>query len=104
MAGCGQSGVFGRHFLETKNFDKAIGYLTKGLSIEPSNQMLIKDLAHSYLFKGEFNKAIELYRKYLSTGSEPRKSLKDDFDYLRKAGFDHAPIKKASALLQSSNE
>jgi CubicO group peptidase (beta-lactamase class C family) len=98
----GQSGVLGRHLLETKNYDKAIGFLSKGLASEPSDSSLVKDLAHSYLFKGDFTKAIELYRQYLKSGhtvSELSKSLKEDFEYFRNAGFDHSVIKKASETL-----
>ncbi|WP_421798258.1 serine hydrolase [Haliscomenobacter sp.] len=98
----GQSGSLGRHLLETKNYDKAIGFLSKGLTNEPSDSSLVKNLAHSYLFKGDVTKAIELYRQYLKsgqTGSELSKSLKDDFDYFRNAGFDPSAIKKASGIL-----
>ncbi len=98
----GQSGVLGRHLLETKNYDKAIGFLSKGLVSEPADSSLIKDLAHSYLFKGDFNKAIELYRQYLKQGkggNELSKSLENDFEYFRNAGFDHSLIKKASEML-----
>ena len=56
----GQSGVLGRHLLETKNYDKAIGFLSKGLASEPSDSSLVKNLARSFLFKGDFTKAIEL--------------------------------------------
>ncbi len=98
----GQSGVLGRHLLETKNYDKAIAFLSKGLASEPSDSSLVKNLAHSYLFKGDFTKAIELYRQYLKSGdnaNELIKSLKDDFEYFRNAGFDHSVIKKASETL-----
>lgn len=98
----GQPGVLGRHLLETKNYDKAIGFLSKGLDSQPSDSLLIRDLAHSYLFKGDVTRAIELYRQYLrsgQTGDGLRKSLKNDFEYLRNAGFDHSLIKKASAIL-----
>ena len=49
------------------------------------------------LFKGDFTKAIELYRQYLKSGdnaNELIKSLKDDFEYFRNAGFDHSVTKK----------
>jgi CubicO group peptidase (beta-lactamase class C family) len=98
----GQSGVLGRHLLETKHYDKAIGFLSKGLAIEPSDSSLVKNLAHSFLFKGDFTKAMELYKQYLKSGhtvSELSKSLKDDFEYFRNAGFDHSVIKKASEML-----
>jgi CubicO group peptidase (beta-lactamase class C family) len=98
----GQSGVLGRHLLETKKYDKAIGFLSKGLAIEPSDSSLVKNLAHSYLFKGDFTKAMELYKQYLKSGhtvSGLSKSLKDDFEYFRNAGFDHSVIKKAIEIL-----
>lgn len=98
----GQSGAMGRHLLETKNYDKAIGFLLKGLASEPSDSSLVKNLAHSYLFKGDVTKAIELYRQYLKSGetdNDLSKSLKDDFEYFRNAGFDPSAIKKASEIL-----
>lgn len=92
--------VFGRHLVETKNFDKAITYLSKGLDIAPSGTLLLKDMAHSYLFKGDFTKAIELYRQCLKLGqNDLSKRLKDDFEYFRKSGFDSSAIKKASEIL-----
>jgi len=98
----GQSGVLGRHLLETKNYDKAIGFLSMGLASEPADSLLVRDLAHSYLFKGDFTKAIELYRQYLNSGhtvSELSKSLKDDFEYFRNAGFDNSVMEKAREML-----
>lgn len=99
--------AFGRHLLETKNFDKAIAYLSKGLDIAPSGTLLLKDLAHSYLFKGNFDKAIELYRQLLKSeqnGNELSKSLKDDFEYFHNAGFDDSLIKKANEVLSLSGQ
>ena len=98
----GQSSVLGRHLLETKNYDKAISFLSKGLASEPSDSSMLKNLAHSHLFKGDVTKAIELYRQYLKsghTGNELSKSLKNDFEYFRNAGFDPSAIKKASEIL-----
>jgi tetratricopeptide (TPR) repeat protein len=88
--------------LETKNYDKAISFLSKGLAREPSDSSMLKNLAHSHLFKGDVTKAIELYRQYLKsghTGNELSKSLKNDFEYFRNAGFDHSVIKKAREIL-----
>lgn len=103
----GQWGFFGRHLLETKNYDKAIVFLSKGLTNQPSDSMLVKDLAHSYLFKGDFSKATELYRQYLKSSQNSdglSKSLKDDFEYFRNAQFDHSAIKKAGEMLSLQNE
>lgn len=98
----GQSGPFGRHLLENKNYDRAIAFLSKGLIIDASDSSLVKDLAHSYLFRGDADRAMELYRQYLKsgqTGNALSKNLKDDFEFLRNAGFDSSAIKKASEIL-----
>ncbi|MET0391999.1 MAG: serine hydrolase [Chitinophagaceae bacterium] len=100
--GPGQWRFFGRHLLETKKYDKAIAFLSKGLASQPSDSLLVRDLAHSYLFKGDFTKAIELYQQYLKsghTGAGLGDSLKKDLDYFRNAGFDHSVIKKAGEAL-----
>jgi CubicO group peptidase (beta-lactamase class C family) len=98
----GQWSFYGRHLLENKNYNKAISFLSMGLTSEPSDSSVRRNLAHSYLFKGDFNKAIELYRQYLTSaqaGSDPGKILKKDFEYFRKKGFDDSVIKKASGTL-----
>lgn len=98
----GQSGPFGRHLLEKKEYQKAIGFLSRGLEIEPSNSSILKDLAHSHLFQGDNNKAIELYRRYVKSGNSSEASariLQSDFDHFRTAGFNKPLIKKAREML-----
>lgn len=98
----GQSGVFGRHLLENKDYNNAIRFLSRGMSIEPTDSFLIKNLAHSYLFKGNFTKAIELYQQYLKvnqTQAALMEDLKNDFEYFNKAGFDPTFIKRAKEKL-----
>jgi CubicO group peptidase (beta-lactamase class C family) len=94
----GQWDSFGWHFLETKNYDKAIRYLSTGLIREPSGTWLVKNLAHAYLFKGDFAKAMELYRQYIQSAqkdNEWSKTLKYDFEHFRKLGMDPSLIQKA---------
>ncbi|WP_276485638.1 serine hydrolase domain-containing protein [Paraflavitalea pollutisoli] len=96
----GQWGVYGRHLLETKNYHKAMVFLSKGVAMEPGDSSLVKDLAHTYLFKGDFSRAMELYRQYVQSGSTAlTDQLKKDFDYFRNKGFDAAVIKKARTEL-----
>lgn len=98
----GQLGVLGRHLLETKEYDRAIAFLSRGVAIDPADSVLVRDLAHAYLFRGDVDHAIELYKQYLKSGSEGSglsKSLKDDFEYLRKMGLDAAVIKKSEEML-----
>lgn len=103
----GQWDSFGWHFLETKNYDKAIQYLSMGLIKEPSGAWLVKNLAHAYLFKGDFNKAIELYRQYIKsaqTDNEWSKTLKYDFEHFRKLGIDPSLIQKARENLSLQDQ
>lgn len=98
----GQWDAFGWHLLETKNFEKAIRYLSIGLKKEPSGAWLVKNLAHAYFFKGDFDKAKELYQQYIKSAqkdNEWRKTLTYDFDYFRKQGFDESAIKKAREIV-----
>jgi CubicO group peptidase (beta-lactamase class C family) len=98
----GQFGTFGRHLLENKDYDKAIRFLSRGMSIEPTESSLLKNLAHAHLFNGNFTKAMELYQQYLKadqTGTALREDLKSDFEYFNKAGFDYTFIKRAKKKL-----
>ncbi|MFA6058244.1 MAG: serine hydrolase [Taibaiella sp.] len=98
----GQFGIFGRHLLENKDYDKAIRFLSRGISIEPTDSSLLKNLAHAYLFKDNFTKAIELYQQYLKSSKTEEalmKDLKNDLEYFGNAGFDNAFIKKAKEKL-----
>jgi tetratricopeptide (TPR) repeat protein len=98
----GQFGLFGRHLLENKNYDKAIRYLSKGLVSESADSSLLKNLAHAYLFKNNLTKAIALYQQYLKsdhTEKALREDLKNDFEFFGNAGFDNTIIKKAEETL-----
>lgn len=98
----GQFGIFGRHLLENKDYDKAIRFLSRGISSEPADASLLKNLAHAYLFKDNFTKAIELYQEYLKSNQAEKElveDLKNDFEYFRNAGFDNTFIKKAKEKL-----
>lgn len=100
----GQINTFGWHLLETKRFDEAITYLNRGIALEPDDIAAKGNLAHCYLFKNEYDKAIALYKSYLAQKPNEEASLKtmikQDFDFFRKNGFDNALMDKASIALQ----
>ena len=86
----GQLNNFGWHLLETKRFDEAIKYLSRGIELEPNDKYLKENLAHSYLFKNEFDKAIKLYKVFLENkANDPSliESIKQDFNIFHKKGF-----------------
>jgi CubicO group peptidase (beta-lactamase class C family) len=100
----GELNYFGWHLLETKRFATAILYLNRGLELEPNDNSIINNLAHSYLFNNEFDKAIKLYQTFISKipndESTQKNIIKDDFMYFQKIGFDKVQIAKATLELK----
>ena len=103
-AGEGQLSMFGWHLLETKRFDLAIGYISRGIELEPNDIAARANLAHCYLFKNDYDKAIQLYKTYLAQNptdvSSLKAAIKQDFDFFRKNGFAKLAMKKAVAELK----
>jgi len=99
----GQLNNFGWHLLETKRFEEAIKYLSRGIELEPNDIFAKGNLAHGYLFSKEYDKAVQLYKAFLNQKSDNPSSLKNmikqDFELFQKNGFDKALIEKASAAL-----
>jgi CubicO group peptidase (beta-lactamase class C family) len=98
-----QMNAFAWHLIETKRFDESILYLKRELELVPDDHTAMDYLAHCYLFKNDYNKAIVLYNDYLGKQVEDSSSLKDmlkwEFDFFQKKGFDKALIKKAKMEL-----
>ncbi|MGL6268064.1 MAG: tetratricopeptide repeat protein [Chitinophagaceae bacterium] len=61
----GELKKFGQHLLVTKRFDEAIVYLERATELEPEDISAWCNLAHSYLFRNEYDKAVKLYMMYL---------------------------------------
>lgn len=99
----GELSSFGWHLLETKRFDEAIVYLTRGIKLEPNDNGAINNLAHCYLFKEDYAKAIGLYKEFISKVPNEQVAqkniIKEDFLYFLKKGFDKNIIDKAKTLL-----
>jgi hypothetical protein len=74
-----------------------------GVKLEPNDISVKGNLAHCYLFKNEYDKALKLYKELLSQKSEDQSSLKNilkqDFDFFEKSGFDKSLIEKATKEL-----
>lgn len=66
------------------------------------------NLAHAYLFNGQFEKAKAIYAKYLGTafkdGRKWNDELSNDFKALREVGRDHPDMKKIEALLEKGSK
>lgn len=100
----GQLNVYGWHLMETKRWDKAIEYITRAIALEPTDMAAEINLAHGYLFKKEYDKAIQLYKACLAhhpdDAAAVKASIKQDFAYFKKKGFDAALMKKAEGALK----
>jgi len=100
----GQINNFGWHLLETKRFDEAIMYLNRGIELSPNDINARGNLAHCYLFKNEYDKAVQLYKAYLAQKPNDEASLKimikQDFDFFRKNKFDTVVMDKVSKALK----
>ncbi|RYY56049.1 MAG: serine hydrolase [Chitinophagaceae bacterium] len=99
----GQWSAYGWHLLETKRFEKARLFLSKGFEHDAADSTLLKNLAHACLFSNDFPKAMDLYRQYLSSdkdGKGLRETLKRDFEGFRKNELDGSLIDRAKNTLQ----
>jgi tetratricopeptide (TPR) repeat protein len=100
----GQINNFGWHLLETKRFDEAIVYLSRGIELEPNNINARGHLAHCYLFKNDYDKAIQLYKAYLAQKPDDQSSLKamikQDFEVFTKNKFDNDLMNKVRMALE----
>ena len=84
---------FGWHLLENKRFDEAIQLMLIGILKDPSDIASSRNLAHCYLFKNEYKKAIDIYITLNS--KEDKVTLKEELLYFKTKGFDKALIEKA---------
>ena len=92
------------HFLENKQYEQVIQFLKRGLVLAPNELSLAINLAHSYLFKNEYDKAIKLYAKQLTTALTPTDSfieiINRDFLFFKKKGFDKKLMSKVLSDLK----
>ena len=84
----------------------AIDASKNGLNLnanESMNTLLNTNLAHGYLFSGQYQKAKELYLDHkdnkLPDGRSFKQAVLDDFKEFRKHGINHADMKKIEKLL-----
>jgi tetratricopeptide (TPR) repeat protein len=99
-----QLNTMGWYLLENKQFDKAISFLNRGIKLMPEDPIATGNLGHCYLFKGDFNKAIQLYQDFLFRAVGPYENMKDmisqDFVFFKNNGFDTVLMDKAFADLK----
>ena len=79
------------YLLENKKYDEAIVFLKRGLQLYPNDFYLLGNLAHCYLFKNEYDKAIEIYKSNLkrsiSSSYSWKNMIQQDFLFFKNNKF-----------------
>ncbi|TAE40825.1 MAG: serine hydrolase [Runella slithyformis] len=95
---------YGMYLLESKRFDDAIKYLTRGSILFPNNHYIKIRIAHGYLFKNEVHKAIDQYKLALNNAGDNSKdvqlSLQENFSKFSLLGFDSGLMNKIKKELK----
>lgn len=88
----------------TKKFDQAKGYLTKGLSKNPSNLYLQGNLAHYFLLTDNYHNAEEIYLRYKKEKMQKKvrweDAISDDFVLFEQLGINCPDYDKIRKLLK----
>lgn len=94
----------GWHLLENKNYEWALGLFKRVKKMEPKELMTDCNMAHCYLFSGNYDKAIKLYKENLDKDVQENRSFKsvifEDFIYFKQKGFDKTVMDKVVAELK----
>lgn len=94
----------GWYLLENKQYDNAISFLNRGMKRPDSDLAAVGNLGHCYLFKGEYDKAINLYKEFLAEAKESNPSMQSmivqDFEFFKSNGFDTDAMDKVMADLK----
>lgn len=87
--------------------EQAIEASKQGLTIKTDEKieaMLYTNLAHGFLFTGQFDTARAIYLNYqdqvVSDGRSFKQAVLDDFKELRQRGINHADMRRIEALWQ----
>ena len=77
--------------LENKKYNEAIVFLKRGLQLYPNDFYLLGNLAHCYLFKNEYDNAIEIYKSNLkrsiSSSYSWKNMIQQDFLFFQNKKF-----------------
>ncbi|MBC7865841.1 MAG: serine hydrolase [Bacteroidia bacterium] len=94
----GQINTMAWYLLENKQFDNAITFLKRGITLAPNDLAAIGNLAHCYLFKNDYATALKLYKEFLAKAKESNSGFKNmiggDFVIFKNKGFDTSLMDK----------
>jgi CubicO group peptidase (beta-lactamase class C family) len=92
------------YLLENKKYDEAIIFLKRGLQLYPNDFYLMGNLAHCYLFKNEYDKAIEIYKgnlkRSISSSYSWKNMIQQDFLFFKTNNFQSDQMDKVFSELK----
>lgn len=92
------------YLFEIKQYDLALKYFERAIKLYPEDLNLKMNMAHTFLFKGEVNRAKEIYKAHLNEtireGLTWKDSLQSDFGYFVLNGYDTSTL---NALMEELN-
>ena len=94
----------GWSFLENKNFTDAEKYLKRGLELYPKSFAIKINLAHSYLFSNNYDKAMAIYKtnmnEQITKDISWKKMMQEDFMFFKNNKLDKTLMDKVVAELK----
>ncbi|HMI06764.1 MAG TPA: hypothetical protein VK528_04400 [Flavobacterium sp.] len=96
--------AIGSCYIFTKQYEKAVKFLNDGEKIDNSELSIKLNLAHAYLFNGDYSSAKKIYKKYRGQNVTDaigwKEKVRLDFEAFRKAGLPTGDFDKVLASLE----
>ncbi len=97
-------GQIGWYLFETKRYQEAIAYFKRGTQLYPTDLNMHMNMAHTYLYSGDYQNALAIYKAHqkdmIRPGFSWEDSMRDDLVYLRDHGYDITMFDKVFAELK----
>lgn len=94
----------GWYLFENKKYNASLVYYRRGVQLYPEDLNLLMNLAHVYLFKGDYENAIAIYKAHLTDTISPGNSwehqLRADVVYFKEHKYDVQLFDKVFETLQ----
>lgn len=94
----------GWSYLQIQDYEAAIRFLQRGLSLYPGSLLIQGNLAHGYLFNKDYAAALKIYQSHLNGSINGdiswNEMIQQDFLFFKKRGFDKSLMDKIFADLK----
>jgi tetratricopeptide (TPR) repeat protein len=91
-------GEIGWYYFETQQYTASLAAYRRGAELSPEDLVMRINMAHAYLYDGQYAEALNLYKTHLNQEVRPdytgADQLRDDYAYLRDNQYEVAPFDK----------